>query len=100
MIAQFQDDIKLSAEKGEIINCLKTFNKGRNIKLFEEGNEIFFNEPISFWSWGERVTVTLVDTNLVRVRSSCKLKTQVFDWGKNRRNVEQVISVLKAHNNR
>ncbi|MCH7597117.1 MAG: hypothetical protein IID35_11250 [Planctomycetes bacterium] len=52
---------------------------------------------LNFWSWGERVTVALgvVDgCNLIDITSSCVLKMQIADWGKNERNVRKLFDEI------
>ena len=53
---------------------------------------------MSFTSWGENITVALspagTDQTSVLVRSECALPTQIFDWGKNRKNVDSLIQYL------
>jgi hypothetical protein len=48
----------------------------------------------SLWSWGERVTVRVARDGTVAIRSACRLVTQCFDWGKNRRNVNTFLDRL------
>lgn len=42
---------------------------------------------VSFWSWGEKITVDIDGESTIWVESKCRLPTQCIDWGKNRRNV-------------
>lgn len=47
---------------------------------------------VSIWSWGERVEGRVYGTDSgsrVGVSSTCR--AQLFDWGKNRRNVEEIL---------
>lgn len=60
--------------------------------------------PLNFWSFGESVDVCLgaVDgCSVVDVTSTCVLKTQIADWGKNERNVRRLFegldTLLGAH---
>ena len=46
--------------------------------------------PVSGSSWGERITVTLESPGRVVIKSSC-LDFQVFDWGKNKKNVNDFL---------
>ena len=51
----------------------------------------------NIWSWGERVTIALgsVDgSTVVDVTSSCVLRTQIADWGKNERNVRRLFKEI------
>jgi uncharacterized protein (DUF1499 family) len=48
----------------------------------------------SLSSWGERIQVWVKPESvgtLVTVESRCRLGTQVIDWGRNRRNVNQLL---------
>lgn len=46
-------------------------------------------------SWGEKVTIELIDSTSVSLTSQCAFPTQCFDWGKNRTNIETLISQLQ-----
>ena len=43
-------------------------------------------------SWGENFTVSLMSPGIIEISSSCRSPLQVFDWGKNRRNVDQFLA--------
>jgi hypothetical protein len=47
--------------------------------------------PPNVFSWGETLTVWM-DEGSVRIKSICNFPTQVFDWGKNKRNVTQFLT--------
>ena len=50
--------------------------------------------PLSFWSFGERVEVSLAridEMALIDVTSTSIYKTQLADWGKNQRNVSRLF---------
>jgi hypothetical protein len=49
-----------------------------------------FRVPMSWKSWGEIVTVTLEPARLL-VYSRSRLRTQCFDWGKNRENCLRLL---------
>lgn len=44
----------------------------------------------SAFSWGERMIISLSDPGKIRMKSSCFL--QLFDWGKNKRNVTDFLT--------
>lgn len=46
--------------------------------------------PVSHSSWGEKVTVTLEPPGMLKVHSICRFP-QIFDWGKNKRNIDSFI---------
>ena len=59
--------------------------------------ELTLRVRLSFWSFGEKVTVGLgsVDgCSVVDVTSSCVLRTQIADWGKNERNVRKLFTKI------
>jgi hypothetical protein len=41
-------------------------------------------------SWGERVSVALEDGS-IKIRSVCRSPIQIFDWGKNKQNVDRFL---------
>lgn len=48
---------------------------------------------VNWRSWGENVTVRVDEARggtLVRIRSECAFPPQIFDWGKNKKNVSQI----------
>ena len=46
---------------------------------------------VNFSSWGEAFTVTLQE-GAIRVESACTMPMQIFDWGKNKQNVDQFLT--------
>jgi len=47
-------------------------------------------------SWGERVEVSLADPATLVIQSRGILPTQIFDWGKNKRNVDRFCEIFEA----
>lgn len=56
---------------------------------------ITFSVPMSWWSWGERVTIDLENDGNVRVFSECVF--QLHDWGKNKRNAEGILDWMEEY---
>lgn len=51
-------------------------------------------------SWGENVTLHMSDTQqgtAVRIRSQCSFPLQLIDWGKNRKNVQEIVRGITPH---
>jgi hypothetical protein len=48
----------------------------------------------SFLSWGERIIIEKLSHSMLSITSECKLVTQIVDWGKNKRNVERILTLL------
>lgn len=62
--------------------------------------EILARSGISFSSFGENIVVILKpdgqsETTRVFVASECRLATTLVDWGKNKRNVKEIINSIK-----
>lgn len=51
---------------------------------------------ISLWSWGElvRVSITGNESSTLVATSTCRMCTQVMDWGKNAENIQRLYSAL------
>lgn len=68
------------------------------MKLAESGHELItLTVRPSLWSFGERVTAALgsVDgCSLVDITSSCVLRTQIADFGRNERNVRRLFDEI------
>jgi hypothetical protein len=58
------------------------------------GQQVVLSAPFSFRSYGETVTIQ-IDGNSVRIYSRCTFILQIFDWGKNRANVNLVERELE-----
>lgn len=58
-----------------------------------------FHHGVSFTSWGETITLTVIGiqncaTNLI-IHSECAVPTQFIDWGKNNDNVMMIANYLE-----
>lgn len=51
--------------------------------------------PASGSSWGERLTVSLAEPGVLEIQSLCWPLPQIFDWGKNKRNVTQFVAIFE-----
>ena len=49
----------------------------------------------SVWSWGENITIDISDKKAITIISKCICPVQLYDWGKNKENVELLISKLQ-----
>jgi hypothetical protein len=65
---------------------------------FDSPHPDFYKAKIFFsgWTWGEKLTVHFSDSGVIEVQSRCAPIPQLFDWGKNRANVERFIDLLTA----
>lgn len=51
--------------------------------------------PLNASSFGENLSVSIFDPDLIVVESSC-VWFQIFDWGKNRRNVDNFLRICES----
>jgi hypothetical protein len=101
MGSSYERQITLAIEPedagGRIREVLSAMPRVRQVR---EGPEaVTASARISWWSWGEKITVRLAKSpggTEVVVRSQCKLPTQSLDWGKNERNVNQILQGMGA----
>lgn len=54
-------------------------------------NRLMLRAKWSIWSWGEVITVDFSHKGTVTIISRCKFPLQLFDWGKNRENVDRLV---------
>jgi len=63
-------------------------------------NQAFYSESsVTIWSWGEDIQVTFQENEqgtLLKFVSSCKLSTQIIDWGKNKKNAKKFFTALQT----
>jgi rhomboid protease GluP len=64
--------------------------KSLNWKVSSTNHEVIVAYTLSSWaSWNEEITVS-IQTGKIDIKSEC-IGNQLFDWGKNRKNVESLI---------
>lgn len=55
---------------------------------------------LTLWSWGENIVLEVGQNGAsgarVTLKSTSKLRTTLFDWGKNKRNLRKILSYLHA----
>ena len=65
------------------------------------GIALHLKSKVTMSSWGETVTINLsrVSPNEVRVDvlSECNMPTQIFDWGKNKKNVGMIFDHMNRN---
>lgn len=61
---------------------------------YETSDEIMAKTPINLLSFGETVSITFPTAFSIAARSQCAIVTQVFDWGKNKSNVQKFKTEL------
>ncbi len=81
---------------------LSVTNQMRGLKLVGNNDNsytIFMEGSVSFWSWGENVTIScqyLDDYHTrIHIESKPKFSTTLVDWGKGKRNIRNVLDAIK-----
>lgn len=92
MTAAFEESkqFKLSTKIDLFDACLNAASRS-NFNLKSDNAEtgaITARTNLNFWSWTEMVTIKVQTSGLVTVNSKCSFPLQIFDWGKNSRNVK------------
>ncbi|HEX8289643.1 MAG TPA: hypothetical protein VF556_16790 [Pyrinomonadaceae bacterium] len=59
-----------------------------------DSNTFIARIPFSFFSWGERLTISFTEDGAIEAKSEGILATQCIDWGKNKRNIKMFFSQL------
>ena len=47
-------------------------------------------------SWGEKITVFFTENATLKIKSVCYMPMQLFDWGKNKKNVDGFVGLFTA----
>lgn len=50
--------------------------------------------PMNMFTYGERVTVSVDDDGKLTAKSKCLWPMQLFDWGKNKQNINELFRCL------
>ena len=50
---------------------------------------------INLWTVGETIQITFIDDETIEIHSKCRWPTQIFDWGKNKRNVNTLVNLIE-----
>ncbi|MDP2346001.1 MAG: hypothetical protein Q8O67_33995 [Deltaproteobacteria bacterium] len=87
MIALRKPDNELRQIAREAIHSLRW-------NLTSDGpRQLTARHRFNIWSFGELISVT-IEGGVVDVESRCRIPTQCFDWGKNKRNVDAFFALL------
>lgn len=108
MATNFGNSCNVNATMDQMVFLLRDrfFYDALKLSLVSEsltpGGMVFYvQHGVSFSSWGESISINLVqlDTQTVRVDvySECDMPTQIVDWGKNRENVDKIFQYIFAN---
>lgn len=96
-ISEYKINGKINNVDNLLFNALK--NSGfKNIGLDKDSKRLYAQAKFSMSSFSEFIEVYYNEQNSsihVRFKSICALPTQIYDWGKNKRNYKKFIEELK-----
>ena len=97
MANQYNESVVATAPLMMLVERLRTINGFTMHNEFPDGSggAVFkMSHGVSFSSWGEDITVHLAifdaQRTLVEFESKCAMPTQLFDLGKNKKNVDAI----------
>ncbi|QIE59851.1 DUF1499 domain-containing protein [Rasiella rasia] len=71
---------------------------GFKMSKWVDQQQAFYSESsVTIWSWGEDIMVRFQENEngtQIQFTSSCKLSTQIIDWGKNKKNAKKFMLAL------
>ena len=101
MAANFVDSVNATAPIMTLVGRIRSIQGYQIIRETPGGRggvEFELIHSISFSSWGENILLHLGPINetqtRVDIKSECSLPTQMFDWGKNKKNVVTIMNYL------
>lgn len=102
MASKYSDYIELSFPVQKSMKLIKFAiqQKHKLVQIDEENGLIIAEVGVSFYSFGDylRVKVSPNQTNtssLIYIESECKVSTTLVDYGKNKKNITNLIGTLK-----
>ena len=95
MRATYNKSVRVVKPKEKLIDSLSDFLAKNDYKIIKQApDSLEASASANFFSWGEVVTVSFITDEVINIKSQCKLPTQVFDWGKNRKNVKKIADFI------
>jgi len=93
--------LETNLTKDEIFDVLKNNNKFKKSKIESLNNSIIIRKKMSWFSWGEIITITfdVKESNKIRIESKPYLPTTLIDYGVNIDNVDNVMKIIKTVQN-
>ena len=88
--ASYCAETKIDKPEAEVFDSIKEILKKLNWPYLEKENEILASASITLRSWGEKIKFSIKNGNALLIESKCVF--QVFDWGKNKNNVDRFLN--------
>jgi hypothetical protein len=91
-IEQIEIEVDRDVARQAIVETLESLGW-----IYESPNRDSFlaKTDVNILSWGEKVSVEFTENAALRIRSVCSM-LQIFDWGKNKKNVDSFVALFTA----
>lgn len=99
MAAYYETTRSFNGNRREVEDALLAVLNSLNLRWLGElsGKDVLtVRVPINDCSWGERIEIQFSGPSTLKVSSKCVFPFQLYDWGKNRRNVLAIVSAMDA----
>ena len=96
--AYHEETIDLEIPRNEIISFLKPIVGSLSwaiIEYTENHIKVISNTGL-FEEYGQYITITILPSGSIHVRSNNSVFLQCFDWGKNKKNVHKLLSAING----
>ena len=100
MAHSYSENVQVShtIEKAKAVAQEALMKAGFGMSRWVEQQQALYAEgSINLWSWGEDILVRFQENEegtLIQFTSSCKMSTQIIDWGKNKKNAKKFLASL------
>ena len=88
--------INSNISKEDLIDLLKSNSEYNKSKIKHLSNSIVIRKKMSWFSWGEIITITFSSNHEIKIKSKPSLPITLIDYGVNIENVDKVISIIKT----
>ena len=99
MVAKFEESKKYESSQNELMQSAKIALEKCNFKvksINENEGQITAKTKLSWWSWTENNNLKIEEDGTVSMKSKSSFPLQIFDWGKNKRNVKSFFNELRS----
>jgi hypothetical protein len=99
MPPRFQDEETFPDNREQIVRACLTVLRERRFAVKETDipqGWIRARAPMSSRSWGENLTITVSTNGKTEIISESRVRTTLVDWGKNKANVNELLSRLRS----
>ena len=95
MAASATQQVHVNADQGQLAQLIPAALQSLGWSCYQS-SPTSFNSSVSMgWlSWGENITIDFSHPSWIHVTSKCAFPLQLFDWGKNQKNIDRFLAQL------